>query len=315
MIARLFVTAVCLSVMLVPGLQSLPALARGQDSTRAERNAQIISRLLEGRHDNANQAYFDRRLSEPEENRHTRYHLTIDRVADETRHVFWHQMSAQSQSHDEGPLRWLTRLSPDADGWGVRLAFYTPATGDNEATRIEGCDLVWREEAGQFRAYGEGDACTADTPRSMMLSEDQLWFSLDGEKKRPYALERARVFQCYMDVPGVGGGRDIPYRRYQLGEVHDRGGKAEVTLDDGQQLYVRLQNVRWPINNLENIFTRHFMVLYVGETKDDESTEIAYTWTQPKAQRIGLNLKSLLVNCFMLNNEEIEPFYRDEPEL
>lgn len=291
------------------------AFAQGQDSTRAERDAQVIAQLLKGRYDNANQAYFDRRLGDPEGERHERLHLAVNKPSEDN--DLWLQLIYNDPLAE--PLQsayFAASLHPDPDGRRVRMTFHVEKELAGGLSTLKGCDLLFEQEAGQFRGVAESDECEdpSISPQEIMLGEHELWWAMRGDDKRPYALERARDFACYIDVPGVGGGRDIPYKRYEIEHIHDKGGKQWVTLVDGSEVSVTLTNVRWPINNLKGIFTRHSLVVYVGERKDGEEREIAYSWTQPDAQRVGLNLKSMLVNCFMLSNEEIEPFYRQEPQ-
>lgn len=300
-----------------------PAFAQGEDGTRAERNLQIIAETLPGIYDNANQAYFDKRLNEPEDQRHVRFNAKLSRIEAPAlgQYVF---LSHLKDSNDTIiPL--LFSLETDSITDVVRMKVFEPGntTQDNynyqNARYLNGCDILWREEAGQFRAIAEQSRCTASTstPSAMLLSEDALWMTFHGDKRSYFTLERTRNFSCYIDVPGVGGGRDIPYKRYQITDIHDKGGKAWVKLDDGSEVSIMLQNIRWPMNNLKNIFTRHSFVIYIGQKQsaEDEEKEITYAWTVPKAQRIGVNLKWMLVNCFMLNNEEVTPFFKEEPIL
>ncbi len=88
-----------------------------------------------------------------------------------------------------------------------------------------------------------------------------------------------------------------------------------MTLDYGSEIAIRLQNIRWPMNNLENIFTRHSFVIYINKREGDEIEEITYAWAAPDSQRIRVNLKWMLVNCFMINNENVTPFFKTEPRL
>jgi len=143
----------------------------------------------------------------------------------------------------------------------------------------------------------------------MMLSKD----AVDDH----FALDRARIFSCYIDLPGVGGGRDIPFKRYQISDVHDLGGEKWVTTDDGQEIGINLFRVMWTFNNLEGVFTRPSFVMYIKTKEEDNSVkEVSYAWTEPDAQRIGINLKWMLVNCYMVSNEDVVPFYKtDEPRL
>jgi len=161
----------------------------------------------------------------------------------------------------------------------------------------------------------------AEVARDMMLSKDALWLSFSDQSKGSvddhFALDRARIFSCYIDLPGVGGGRDIPFKRYQISDVHDLGGEKWVTTDDGQEIGINLFRVMWTFNNLEGVFTRPSFVMYIKTKEEGNSVkEVSYAWTEPDAQRIGINLKWMLVNCYMVSNEDVVPFYKtDEPRL
>ncbi len=291
------------------------AFAQGQDGTRAERNAQVIASLLPGRYDNVNQVYFDKRLETDEAQHRQRMHVEIARNPDGDT-LSWITRSSDADGDTIAEHRFKASLHPEQDGRTVRMKLHRSVDGGTRP--LAGCDLLWSMEASQFRAVrdeGDCDSDLASLPVELQLGEDDLWWSLFEDDRPPIALERARTFSCYIDVPGVGGGRDIPYRRYEIDDIHDKGGEQWVEMDDGSALSVKLTNVRWPMNNLNGIFTRHSFVVYLNERRDGEEREIAYSWTQPDAQRIGINIKTALVNCFMLNNEEIEPFFRDEPRL
>ncbi|WP_432201781.1 hypothetical protein ACRAQ7_06565 [Erythrobacter sp. W53] len=289
--------------------------AQGQDGTRAERNAQIIGALLPGRFDNVNQVYFAKRLEDVGDQHHQRTHIEVMKPS-ENGLVSFDVRRFDSEGGLTGSDQFAVTLSPESDGRSVRMRFLVEESGALQP--LDGCDMLWRLEAGQYRAKREGNACASDKkylPTEIQLSDDDMWWSTSDQPATPIALERARSFSCYIDVPGVGGGRDIPYQRYEIPDIHDKGGQSWVTLQDGSELGVRLTNVRWPMNNLDGIFTRHSFVVYLSERSGGETREVAYSWTYPDAQRIGMNVKTALVNCFMLNNEEIEPFFREEPRL
>ena len=123
-----------------------------------------------------------------------------------------------------------------------------------------------------------------------------------------YQLHRVRPFKCYADIPGVGGGRDEPYDRYGEFELHDQGGSTWFTTKDGRELGISLLLVDWPINNYEGVFTRDSFVVYVSEKIDGERMEHGYAFTVPEADRIGINLKWMLVLCYMQSNRDATPY-------
>ena len=66
--------------------------------------------------------------------------------------------------------------------------------------------------------------------------------------------------------------------------------------------------VDWPMNNYKGAFARDSLVVYVSEETDEGRQELGYAFTVPEADRIGINLKWMLVNCFMQSNADTTPF-------
>ena len=125
----------------------------------------------------------------------------------------------------------------------------------------------------------------------------------------PYKLNQARAFECYVDIPGVSGGRDLPYKRYEPFYIHDQGGTFEIVTDyEKRNLVFRLVRVDWEINNHIGVFTRDVMVLYAEERTDDGYIINGYTFTEPDITRVGINFKWMLVSCFMESNKFATPF-------
>jgi hypothetical protein len=312
-------------IVLMLTLFSLNAHSQGQDSTPAERDIMIISEMLPGNYRNANQAYFDVRLKNPEPQQHKSSYTTISRVnlSDFGDRVFWSE-SSESKAGSE-PKYYLHSLEVDNDEAAVRMKNYSLSAAPGEklksksATYLLGCDLLWRQEAGQFIAQSSSTICPTDKSFAVdvQLSEGALWMKSGSSPLAHFKLDRAREFSCYVDVPGVGGGVDIPYQRYQLDNMHDLGSEQWITIEDGTQIGIRLFRVLWEINNLDGIFTRPSLVVY-AITKDEqgENKYLGYTFTESNAQRLGVNLISMLVNCYMISNEEVVPFFRfNEPKL
>ncbi len=267
--------------------------AQGQDGTTTARDLQVIATLLQGGFDNANQAYFDvRGKREP---KHRRLHVEVQRISADEFSVsgFWD--SNQSLI----ALDQLWSLREDAETRTVLMSVADRQT-DNR------CELRWQREAAQFRA--ESSACPVAIPHEITLSEKQLWMSLEDAPGSGYQMHRTRSFQCYADVPGVGGGRDEPYDRYDGLEVHDQGGAAWFTTNDGRELGISLFLVDWPINNYDGVFTRDSFVIYLSEKLDGKNKEHGYAFTVPGADRIGINLKWILGSCFMKSNADQTPY-------
>jgi len=311
------------------------AWAQGQDGTPGERDLLVIADLLPGDYDNYDQTSFERRLGVPEDERHQRRHTTLTRqqLAAFGDHAFLAEEYG-GKGGDELLRRSIYALAADNTVGAVRMRTYEldlDATQKLESLEpgqlSQGCDVIWRREAAQFHGATE-ESCSIDRPDGakarldlqLLLSEGALWVRrrsfdeagalLEGNKAGVFhTQERARAFECYADIPGVAGGRDEPYHRYEDLFVHDQGGFVwfETKEEPARTFGILLNNVDWPINNQKGIFTRDSLVMYIMEKLGDERKTHTYAWTEPRAERIGANLQWMLVNCFMESNEVSRP--------
>ncbi len=268
-------------LFLVPG----PLLAQGQDSTPAARSQQVLAELLPGLYSNSNQVYFDQRRKLPLAKRAQPMTVRITRI-DRDDGVY---LNLDTQSGDSR----LLSLSLDDDPEVVAMTILDRAASSS-------CVLRWRREAGQFSG-------ASDCGGRWLLSPGDLWIT-DAEG-RESELQRARLFSCYADIPGVAGGRDEPFDRYPIAQLHDQGDIAWITTKDNRELGVTLRNVRWPINNEIGAFTRSSLVMEVLERINGEVQQLPYAWTAPDATRIGINLRWVLVNCYQQSNRDVRPYF------
>jgi hypothetical protein len=325
---------------------SAVAQAQGQDSTPGERNLLVMAELLPGEYDNANQAYFDGRRKLPKADRHPRIHTTITRVTAPAfgAHVFlWvnttttpggPQHSYRIATLEAGPapdeVTMKHYLRMDGEIREAELAMLRPA----DLQRTDGCDYFFKRRADHFRGAQRTRSCVfrwegqrVYTDNEIQLSPTSLWFVdhkyVVGTDRRitgvgsgePFWLERARLFHCYADIPGVGGGRDIPFQRYDGIVLHDKGGshwfRTRPTPNEPEvrEIGLSLQAVTWQVLNESNgNFNRNSLVLYALEKLPDGSIkEHGYAFTDPGAERIGNNLKWMLVNCAITPRDQARP--------
>jgi hypothetical protein len=268
-------------------------LAQGQDTTPWSRDLQVIEVMLPGFYSNANQAYFDgrRKVDDPQ----SRHNLLI-----ETADNGFHATLSAPDGSVISEQRWS--LAEDDQRQAVRMDV-------SDATGKPLCPVWWTRDAAQFSATSDPECGEGiDSPGALALGEQQMWWTPRGASEAAVKLHRARQFTCYADIPGVGGGRDIPYTRYDNLSLHDQGAETWFVDKDGRNLGLRLFNVDWPINNYDGYFTRDSLVIYVIERLDDGSTkEHGYAFTLPEANRIGINLKWLLASCFMISGKVDTP--------
>ena len=285
------------ATMTLLGLLSLAyagqGFTQGQDTTPWSRDLQVIEVMLPGFYSNANQAYFDgrRKVGNPQ----PRHNLLIEAAGDGVDITL---------SEPDGTVlsnqRWS--LAEDDQRQAVRMDI-----SDADGTSL--CPVWWTRDAAQFSATSDTECAEGiNSPGALALGEQQFWWTPRGAQEAAVKLHRARQFTCYADIPGVGGGRDIPYTRYDNLSLHDQGAETWFVDKNGRNLGLRLFNVAWPINNYEGYFTRDSLVLYVIEKLDDGSTkEHCYAFTLPEANRIGINLKWLLASCFMISGKVDTP--------
>ncbi|NBU24422.1 MAG: hypothetical protein EBS39_02135 [Gammaproteobacteria bacterium] len=342
-LARLFAVA-CLAAA---GALTQTALAQGQDSTAGERDLRIMAELLPGTWDNVNQSYFDGRRKLPADDRHPRMSTVITRVEAPAfgRRVFLWVNRTETPT---GPVTsWrLATLEAGPGGDEVTMRHYLRMQGEITAAelatlrpqdlrRTEGCDYVFKRRADQFRGTQGPKACrfewegqqvytdnTIEISRTSLFFHDHKFVAKTGKRitgvasGEPFWLERARSFHCYIDVPGVGGGVDIPFERFDHILLHDKGGMHWVKSTahperslEAREIGLYLRSVTWHVlNEANDYFNRNSLVLSVLEKLPDGSTkEHGYAFTDPGAERIAINLKWMLGNCAITPRDQARP--------
>jgi hypothetical protein len=215
---------------------------------------------------------------------------------------------------------WNANLSPDV------LKDLKPDT----TPYTKGCDVLWKREAGQLHGAMKRGECAATrqgegpkrvTDYHMQLTNNSLWVrerTFDAKGKQIagnpdgvyHKMNRARAFMCHADIPGVSGGRDIPFKRHGPFPMTDQGGEVKFMSEETEprEVNILLRNVDWQINNETGAFTRDVLVMYVfAKDKDGKIAQSAYSFTEPTVKRTGLNLGWTLVMCYMESNRDGKP--------
>ncbi len=325
-------------------LLAFPAIvhAQGMDSTVAERSLLIMAGMLPGIYDNANQAYFDQRRGLAEDDRHGRITTTITRVQAPAFGDYVYLWKNAMGAGEGGSTSYrLATLTADGADDEVTMQHYMKMSGEiriedlatltpKDLRRTEGCDYFFKRRAEHFRGQQRDKACRFDwqgepvyTANTIEVSDYDLFFvdhkyRIDtGERitgvasGEPFWLERARIFYCYADIPGVAGGRDIPFERYDDIVLHDRGGMEwfQTREAEPRTLGLTLRAVTWHVNNeSDGNFNRDSLVIYALEKLKDGTVKAhSYAFTEPDAERIGMNLQWMLVNCTMTRRSEAVP--------
>ena len=127
----------------------------------------VIAELLARVYDNYNQVYFDRRIGYPEDQRHDRLEIRVDRVGGPD------SMLLAYREFTGGDYSQLTRtgalaLSPDNERQATRMEVWSrPVDGLGPMDQSAGvtqrpdespdCVVYWTREAAQFRGQAEDD--------------------------------------------------------------------------------------------------------------------------------------------------------------
>lgn len=115
----------------------------------------------------------------------------------------------------------------------------------------------------------------------------------DGTKLE---LRRARPATCWVavlkDKPKADGSPDWHFVRDI--KLHDQGGRARVGGDasGAQEVNIRMRNVIWPPPTTN----KPSIVLYIHKADQLDRAE-SYSWADPGAARIGINLRWMQASC------------------
>ena len=302
-------------------LLTLPILvnSQGEDSTKFERDEMIISEFLPGLYSNYNQVYFNNRSKVPDEERHQRREIEIKEIETNIFSVSDTFINANIfeksiTSKDKETTHAVFMVEANNIEKAVQIDIYKSDENYtlNRLDKKPACTVMMIRGAEEFYAEKHTGQCNGLANISS-LSEKHLFTKMNEDSgiktNIPYKLNQARAFQCYVDIPGVSGGRDLPYKRYEPFYIHDQGGTFEIMTDyEKRNLVFRLVRVDWELNNHIGVFTRDVMVLYAEERTDDGYVINGYTFTEPDITRIGINFKWMLVSCFMESNKFATPF-------
>ncbi len=207
----------------------------------------------------------------------------------------------------------------------ISRADLTPAlTGES------GCRFVWSRSAGQF--YGEitKGRCVIESRRhpgekriivsSRALSQNALHMDEGGFREDgtpafgrkdgiPHQLARARAFSCWFAVhPEAGTApatelanrsneeeQEADWTMARFAPVYDRGGSVDLPKpsDAVPRYSVILRQTEFPVGRFNDV-----LELFVHQEGVERA--VAYAWTEPDAERIGIQLRYLQGSCSLL---------------
>ena len=318
-----------LSTPLVLTLLILSTISAAQDRRYSllEREIEYLMEIWTGDFDNREQIQFDFNVGRRswEEGAHLRIHSQIRRVdvpafgeyalyVEEYRdndpsNIFRQRLYEFIADEEEDAVRVRLHFFRDGDRWlgaHENPGVLEGLTRDDTQT-LDGCDLFLRRDVDAITGGMKHQACQfgdGDNARysdyQVRVTETGYWFRdrtvsvatgemLEGMADNSWhQLERARWFQCMVDFPREDGGR--PVNTVDYVRIHDQGGSYPFTYRDGRAMVMTLRN-NWSYG-----MQRETLVVVVQEG-DESGPTLVYGWTEPGADRIGVNPGWIRLQC------------------
>ena len=201
-----------------------------------------------------------------------------------------------------------------ADETRFKSANHTPsllaALKPENFTTMTGCGVFWKRENGVFIGSMKPKACNFISKRSnkkvfitdsLKLTPNEIWIRDEAEDengnyifghkgKIHHKLARCRPFKGWIAWRSEEGkeGKEDKYVFIGNLKLHDHGWKTRVILPDGTitPYSVELSQV---------IFEKKIPVMKLAIYEEGKSKAVTYNWTNPEAERIGINLRWIQV--------------------
>jgi hypothetical protein len=174
-------------------------------------------------------------------------------------------------------------------------------------TSTTGCGVFWRKEGTAFIGSMKEKACNFISKRSgkkifvtdsLRLTPDQIWIRDEaydetgnyvfGHKgKIHHKLMRCRPFKGWFAIRQEGG-KEEKYDFVGNLELHDQGWRKRVVRPDGTP-------TPYTVELSQVVFEKRINVLKLAIYEEGTERAVTYNWTNPEAERIGINLRYLQV--------------------
>lgn len=148
--------------------------------------------------------------------------------------------------------------------------------------------IIWRLKNESIEGVSTSDNTIFNvTDNQLFIQQKEGFF----ENPFPYKMIKCRFFSGFIEIPNP----DNPDTMIRMGDLtlHDQGDMVQFTYEDGQkgEFIVELTQL---------VFAKRLSIMKLGVY--DESMEnihysskaMSYTWTNPDAKRIGINLRKML---------------------
>lgn len=183
------------------------------------------------------------------------------------------------------------------DGSGQALVPPIPVTLSmkNDGVEIQSrtClnHYLWR--ADRFVLDDAQSQCSWKGARFVSIGQQALEMREPGGRIIEY--RRARPYSCWISIPKADKKPDgtTDWAFFGGQKLHDQGGRFWVATDEKtpQKIGFKLRNVIWPYGSNKPALT-----LYVYKADDSEKA-VSYSWADPEAKLIGINLRWVQGSC------------------
>jgi len=246
---------------------------------------QQISKFLEGSFDNFQQAWQENTVEEIHrievEQKHRHLHTIIKKLADSGEQEslfslvhFENRNKEKSVGKHELNLRYNSEKNQ--------------VTSELKNEFPSGEILFWQEEKGVISAKSENGNTKIEIINNQMLIHQKEGFF---NNPTAYKMIKCRFFSGFIEIPNP----DNPDTMIRMGDLklHDQGDMVQFVYEDGKK-------GKFIVELTQLIFAKRLAIMKLGiydEPLEDihySSKAMSYTWTNPDAKRIGINLRKML---------------------
>jgi hypothetical protein len=150
-------------------------------------------------------------------------------------------------------------------------------------------DGRWRRV--DWLGQGLTDWAAGDPPGLVQGATEVRVHTASGQ---PTVVKRGEVFTCWISTlkhaKKADGKEDWTFAANLT--LHDQGGRVRSAVDGAPAAEFRLRNVVWPAPSRN----RPSLTLYV-HTPDQQNRAVSYSWADPAAKLIGINLRWVQGSC------------------
>nr|WP_310525245.1 hypothetical protein [Polymorphobacter sp.] len=188
------------------------------------------------------------------------------------------------------PIFQLQRVDAFGTALGPAQPFGVRETPEQVAITTQSCTRDYARVPAGLTVINQTGACNEPAAATTFTGRGMAMTMSDGTVLE---FQRARAFKCWASIPRKAlkdGKLDWWFKAGLM--LHDAGGRVVASTDEAvpQSFTLRMRNVAWPSGN-----NQPSLVLYVHA--DDPDHAIGYSWADPVAKRVGINLRTMQASC------------------